>query len=549
MRADLVRFLLLSSSAAAGVALAQVAPDAGALRQQFDNELKPALPQRAAPLPDAATAPLTLPDGATLTVHAFRFEGNTLIAAERLRDVVRGYEGHPIGFADLQRATLAVAAAYRDAGWIVQAWLPRQDVTEGVVTIRVVEARFGGARIEGPMPLRLSPELVLAEVQARQPVGAPLNAEALDRGLLLASDLPGVAVSGALESGAADGETALALRITDEPLVTGELGADDGGSRSTGTERVTASLTINSPLKAGDQIRIDLADSLGSHFGRVAWTTPFGADGLRAGVNASHLDYRLIGADFLALHGSGSSSAWGVDFSFPFIRSRQRNLYASLNGERTVFLNRASGARQSDYAIDSLALGLNGNQFDDLGGGGATSASLTLEHGDLRQAHLDPGENPALAGAYDKLRYGASRQQVVGDTLSFSGTLAGQYAHKGLDSSARFYLGGPAGVRAYPVNEGSGDRGELLSAELHWRLQDAFTLVGFEDWGHVADARGDNTLKGAGLSLVWSGPWNLNAQATLARRIGTNGDPGAHGRDQDGSLDRNRFWLQARLPL
>ncbi len=549
MRSDLVCLLLLSGSAAASQVWAQAVPDAGALRQQFDNELKPALPPRAPPLPGEAAAPLKLPQGTTLTVKAFRFEGNALLDAARLHAAVRGWEGHPIGFADLERAAQAVAAAYREAGWIVQTWLPKQDVTEGFVTIRVVEARFAGVRVEGGPALRLSPELVVDEIQSRQAVGAPLNADALDRGLLLANDLPGVAVSGALEPGAKDGETALVLRMSDEPFVAANVGLDNGGSRSTGSGRATATVYVNSPLHAGDQVRIDLADSRGSHYGRAAWTVPLGADGLRAGVNASHLDYRLVGNDFAALHGSGSSGAWGVDFSYPFIRSRQRNLYGSFNVERTAFLNRANGVRQSDYAIDAVTLGLNGNVFDDLGGGGASSASLSWEVGDLRQGQLDPGENAALAGGYDKLHYGAARQQVLTETLSLSGTLAGQYAHKALDSSGRFYLGGPSGVRAYPVNEGSGDRGQLASLELHWRAQDAFTLVGFEDWGHVSDSHGDNTLKGAGVSLVWSGPWNLDAQATLARRIGSNGQPGAHGRDQDGTLDRNRFWLQARLPL
>lgn len=534
----------------AGVAAAwaQAAPDAGALRHQIDGELRTPLPPRAAPLPVEKPAPLALPAGARLTVRQFRFEGNTLLAEPRLAAAVQGFVGHPIGFADLQAATQAVATLYRDAGWIVQAWLPRQDVTEGVVTIAVVEARFAGAHVEGGPKLRMSEELVVAAVQSRQATGAPVSADALDRGLLLANDLPGVSVSGALESGAHDGETALALRLTPEPLVTGQASLDNGGSRSTGAARALATVTLASPLHAADQARFDLVDSEGSHYERVAYTVPFGVDGLRGGMNLSRLDYRLVGSEFRALHGSGDSTAWGADLSYPLLRSRQRNLYLALNGERTVFLNRANGIVQSRYGVDAATLGLSGNAFDDEGGG-ATSLSLAWEHGQVRQGHLDVGENPIVAGAYDKLRYTGTRQAQVTPTVSLYGAVTGQFAHKPLDSSGRFYIGGPAGVRAYPVNEGSGDRGQVLTFEARWRPLDALTLIGFEDWGHVADSRGAETLKGAGISVVWIGPYNLNAQATLARRIGINADRGAAGRDTDGSLDRNRLWLQAQLPF
>ena len=550
MRASIVRILLLSGATGVLPALAQTVPDAGALRQQLDNEHnKPQLPPRAAPLQVPEPPVLTLPEGATVTVKAFRFEGNTLVADAVLQAVVQRWKGRAIGFADLQRAAQDVATAYRDAGWIVRTYLPQQDVTEGTVTIHVVEAKFSGAHLEGTPPLRMSPELVIAVVQAAQAPGEPVNAAALDRGLLLASDLPGVAVSGALESGTNDGETGLALRMTDEPLVTGSVALDNGGARSTGAARVLASATVSSPLHQGDQLHADVVDSQGSHYGRVAYTTPFPPSGLRAGLNASQLDYHLVGPSFSALHAQGSSTAFGADFDYPLVRSRQRNLYLSLNGEHTFFLNRANGAVQSRYAVDSATLGLAGNAFDDADGGGANTFSFNWEHGDVVQGAHDPGENPAVAGGYDKWHYALSRQQALTSDLSLYGAVNGQYARRPLDSSSRFYLGGPTGVRAYPVNEGSGDRGQVASVELRWHALDAFSLTGFGDLGHVGDSTGDETLKGFGVTLAWSGPSNFNAQATVARRYGDNPDHGAGGKDQDGSLERTRVWLQAQLPF
>ena len=36
-----------------------------------------------------------------------------------------------------------LAAAYREAGWVVRAYLPQQDIAGGTVTIQIVEAIFG----------------------------------------------------------------------------------------------------------------------------------------------------------------------------------------------------------------------------------------------------------------------------------------------------------------------------------------------------------------------------------------------------------------------
>lgn len=52
-----------------------------------------------------------------------------------------------------------------------------------------------------------------------------------------------------------------------------------------------------------------------------------------------------------------------------------------------------------------------------------------------------------------------------------------------------------------------------------------------------------------GTASRWRGPLGLNLKATWARRDGDNSNPTVNGRDQDGSLDKNRWWLTASLPF
>lgn len=553
MHISLVRALWpLWLASPAALLHAQTLPDAGALRQQIEREFAPALPAQGRPLLPAETPPAPGPAGATLTVHDFRFEGNTLLTREQLLAAVRPFLGRPIGFAELQQAAQAVAEAYRRSGRVVRADLPAQDVTEGVVTLRIVEATYAGARLEegGQEDVRVAPQRVLRYFDQPQASGAPLDTRALDRALLLANDLPGVAVTGALAPGQRDGETALVLRLHREPLVLGEASVDNGGSRSTGEWRAQVSASLASPLGRGDLWRADLLHAHGSDYYRLAWSQPVGVNGWRVGAHVSGLEYRIVAPEFAALAAHGRSTGAGLEALYPLWRSRTGNLYLGLGYDDRRFRNHANGALQSDYEVGVWSATLNGNVYDSWGQGGSSRFLLSWSEGRVAPRSMQ-AVMPTEATRFGKLRYGLSRQQTLSPAFALGASLSGQHAGKALDSSERFYLGGPAGVRAYPVNEGGGSRGQLLQLELLWRPAPGWAVTGFYDAGHV-DPLGsapDQTLKGFGLSLGWNTPMGQNLRLTWARRLGEHPQPGANGLDEDGTLKRNRWWLTASQPF
>ncbi|MFV3075305.1 hypothetical protein [Niveispirillum fermenti] len=71
------------------------------------------------------------------------------------------------------------------------------------------------------------------------------------------------------------------------------------------------------------------------------------------------------------------------------------------------------------------------------------------------------------------------------------GALAGQWSSTNLDSSEQFPLGGPAGVPADPVSEGSGDSRLPANLELHRPVTEGMArgldLFGVIDAGYVLD--------------------------------------------------------------
>lgn len=532
------------------------APDAGALRQQIEQQGQLALPPTLRPERPLPIPPEIKPQpGLAVQVKQFRFIGNNLLNAEQLAPAVAGFLNRTLSFEDLQRAADAVAATYREAGWIVRVFLPEQDISTGVVMLQVVEARFGGVRFEGKPPQRVMSSEIEAYFKAHQAQGVPLNAMALDRALLLADDLPGVSVAGTLVPGTADGETVLALQTTDEPAVYGEIGVDNNGSLAIGNERLTANLNINSPGQRGELIGVSLLHSRGSDYGRFRLAVPDGHHGLRLGMSASSMDYKVVegpSANSVAPI-TGHSSSFGLDWSYPLVRARLQNVYWTGALENKKFFTRDTQVR-SDYASDSLRLGLSGNRFDDLGGGGANSASVQLLWGHLTdmEAHT---QLDTIARSFSKVAYIVSRQQNLIPQHSLYVSFSGQNASQVLDSSERFYIGGASSVRAYPSSELGGDHGQVLSVEWRWRVAPAFLLTAFVDAGQVVQLAQPSMpettlgLNGRGLSLAWDGPKGITAQLTWAHRNGQNPQPTLTGTDGDGSLTLDRFWFSATVPF
>jgi hemolysin activation/secretion protein len=541
----------------AAQAAAQTTPDAGQLMQQNQRNKAADLPRKGSGAELAApVATLNMAGGATVAVKGFRFQGNTLLSEDQLQRTVTGYLDRKLDFRELQEVTALVSKRYKAEGRLARAFLPAQDVTDGQVTIQILEARYGGTEVE-QSGQRLAPDQARAMMEQGQVRGEALDLVALDRALLLISDLPGVKASASLVPGSAAGETAVALNLRDQDLLSGQVSVDNAGTRSTGAFRANALVAWNSALGVGDQWTAQLSQNQGSSFVRLGASVPVGPQGVRVGLTGSALRYRLVGSDFDALNARGTASSLGLEASYPLIRSRERNL--SLQGvyENKRLRNKANGADISNYKSDLLTLALLGNQFDDLGGGGSTTAYFGAQFGNL---NLDGSPNqafdaagPRTAGSFRKLRYQLSRQQTLADGVSGYVSLQGQWANRNLDSSERFYLGGPQAVRAYPVSEGGGAIGQLLNAELRWRLEDGWRVTGFADLGHItanADAGfagaatpNSYSLKGAGLSVDYAGPSGLDASLIWARRLGTNPMADARGRDLDGSLERNRFWL------
>lgn len=528
---------------------AQQPPSAGSQVQQ----IPPApIPQKVAPKVEfqQRSAPaIAESESVKIIVKGLKVTGSQAYSEAALLAVTGFKPGSELSLSDLRGMASKIADYYHQNGYFVaQAYLPAQDIKDGVVTIAVIDGQYGKITLNNQT--NLSDDLANSLLGGLNSGDLVANAP-LESRLLLLSDLPGVTVKSTLVPGAAVGTSDLIVNVTPGQRITGSIDADNAGNRYTGENRLGATINLNNPTGRGDvaTLRV-LTSGPGLSYARASYQMQFGK--ATAGVAYSYLDYTL-GREFESLQANGTAKTASIYGSYPLIRSRNNNLYAGLNYDAKTFQDKvdSTGAITNKQA-GVLAASLYGNHRDNFG---VTAYSLTGTTGNIDlQTPSQRTFDAATAqsnGRFNKLGFTASRLQNMTNTISFYASINGQAASKNLDVSEKMRLGGMYGVRAYPEGEAYGDEGYVLNLEARMllpkfseQIPGQLQLIAFMDTGSVTVnknpwAAGPNrrTLSGAGVGLNWSETNNFIVKAYYARKLGSEAATSAP--DASG-----RFWVQ-----
>ncbi|RZJ14380.1 MAG: ShlB/FhaC/HecB family hemolysin secretion/activation protein, partial [Haliea sp.] len=156
----------------------------------------------AASLPSHAQDPAD--SGPRFAITAYQVDGNTLLPAAEVERLLAPYTGPGRAFRDVRLAVDALQQAYRRAGiQVVVVQLPEQELTQGVVRVKVVEPRIGRVRVEG------NREFSIANIRSSLPglrEGATPNIRDISASLKVANTNPAK-------------QTTLSLQGTDQPEV------------------------------------------------------------------------------------------------------------------------------------------------------------------------------------------------------------------------------------------------------------------------------------------------------------------------------------------
>jgi hemolysin activation/secretion protein len=564
------RLGLLSLALAATAAWSQVPgafrPNAGTLLNIYTPPAEPpTLPESRLPQPPAQ---MRAPDagGPRIAVSRVDFEGASLVPAEDLQAVVARLVGSEVTLAELQGAAAQITALYRQRGYfLARAYVPAQEIRDGVVRLAVLEGTYGQVSASGSP--RFDEARVAATLTAQGIAsGRPIEQGALERSLVLIEQKSGAPTGALLQPGATLGTSDLQVQAPAGALLGGTLGADNYGSRFTGQARGTASLFLNSPSGIGDRANLWLAYSTGASAAFASYLVPVGNDGLTLGASAATYRYELC-CQFADLERSGDATVGALLARYPLVLRQNAVHSLGLSLERKRLSDSVAGAGRDlddDKRVSLAVLSLEGAAAIAAGQmryrvaltGGDLQIKGSADYIKINQATVD------TAGGFGKLWGQIEFLQPLTAWSFVNLRLSGQSASRNLDSSEKFLLGGFNGVRAYPEGEAAGDNAWL--ARLDWVIPiSASALPGrgavraFVDSGGVwlvDQVRGglaspgiENhySLSGIGIGFNWALPQGISLTAYVATALGGNPGASAAGNNADGRSNNTRGWIGA----
>jgi hemolysin activation/secretion protein len=508
--------------------------------------------------------------GDKIFITKIKLKGNTIFSDAELEFIFNKSVNQELTLDEIKAIAVRITDFYRSQGYfLATALVPRQEVLDGVVEIVIYEGELDpdqpiiiqDSQVSGHV-LRLHKDSVEAYFEGNDAV---INQQELERDILNLQDNPGIQASANIAPGNKEGTSRVLLNVTEGPLLDGSIGADNYGSRYTGKNRVTASLNINNPSSYGDAIHLTTINGVEDpfHLHIVGYELPIGRDGLRLNANYSNLNYTLEEDLKTTPASTGEANSWAASLKYPVYRTVEKALFVGAGYDFSSIKNVTSGTTNGDKDIFSYHVNTNGQMIDQILGGGFSMLDLSYKTGhlDMNHASSDYTSDQASGGAqtngsYQKVNMQFLRIQRGTERISLQFLYEQQWANKNLDGAEKMVLGGPAGVRAYPPGEASGDEGHRLSVDAKYNLASG-TMLGdwiasiFYDYGKIHQYENPSLVTvdpnayslqgwGLGLDVVSAGKYTVTAG--WARKLAGNPGVSDEGKDSDG-LSRDSRWL------
>jgi hemolysin activation/secretion protein len=421
-------------------------------------------------------------------------KGVDLHGLEPLKGSDRQFEqflGRPISQKLIADIGAAVLAIYRAQGRpLINISPPPQDISDGVLRIRVLEFVSGEIKVSGENP----PTDAYLRARVRSPPGEVVNIRRLAEDLDWLNRYPFRAVTVAFSPAKRPGGVDLELQTQGSRPWRVSAGYANSGSPQTGVDRYFLAAQAALP---------GLHDAVASYQGTVSRDAIFGGGPI--GENDAAL-YRSHGLNLSLPTGPRQSleaTLNSIQTNQPFeafvahtaireatvvYRSALSNLLPGWRGDLALGLE----VRQSlsEILFDSVAV--NDARFDvyqgsltygwrGSGARGAAQVSTTIHvsPGNLNRYNTSARFTAYSSNRFSEARYaygslGATVQSrsfslMTVDGFQVASSLAAQYAGDALPTTEQMGLGGAASVRGYTLDDGAFDRAAVLRSELRHR--------------------------------------------------------------------------------
>jgi hemolysin activation/secretion protein len=443
----------------------------------------PALsPRTQPPPPEAQRGP---GEAREVAVSTAVVQGNTALDITAFRAVLAPIEGRTVTLARIEETRLAVLGLYRRVGYpfvsVAAALAPGPD-GRAEVRFAITEGYVAEVRLDGDIgPAGTQVLRFLERVKQARPV----STAAVERALLLASDVPGVTVRGVLQPIQGEpGALRLVAQLSRSP-VSGYFSADNRAYRLTGPWQALLVAGLNSFTEYGERTEVSLfgAEQASQWFTQASVETFIGGSGLRVRVYAG-MGNTMPTGQLAEIGYEAENRLAGIVATYPIIRSRPANLYAVAQFDifdSDVFTGVGTSSGRNVAGRDRVRTargGFDGQALDTLLRflpPASNQASLRIHQG-LPVWDATPDNDPdatRIGSQFDFTKFTGDYQRVQPIWSPFDGAMfniqayvSGQWSTNILPNAEKYYLGGSRLGRGFYSGQVTGDWGYGYAIEL-----------------------------------------------------------------------------------
>jgi hemolysin activation/secretion protein len=419
--------------------------------QREQSLIKPKTGEPEITLPDrsAGAAPS---DVKSIPVTRFEVDTSALLSAEEVDRALAAYRGRDVSLKELFDAVAKINELYDAKGARTsRAILPAQDIKDGVVKIRLVEARIGVIRISGTP----DPQIGFVQERLRQRSGELLSVDGLEQDLIRFNTLYQAQLRASVTAGAEVGKTDLTIEVKEPKRHNFTTFLDNAGGDSVGESRYGANYSGNGLLNLGDSLQLSTSGTQGSRSYGISYSTPLNRDDLRLDLSLSQARIKVVNGPFVPLEITGLSRDFTVGLTQPFAVSLtgQWAAYARLSLKNSVSL--FGGVTQQERDLHVFSLGVRGEARRD-------PVAWSIDNS-MNWSAKGFGSDAQFA----YYRGNASRIDRLSPRVQLLTRASVQHSFdRVLPSGEQFQAGGTSTVRGFSEGLLSGRNGFALSAEL-----------------------------------------------------------------------------------
>lgn len=399
------------------------------------------------------------------------FPESKVFTQEELQQLASPLLKHSVTIADIQKVINGITRCYILGDYATsKAYLPPQDISEGVLKIGLFEGTVGKVTINDNRWTKTG--YIKNRIDVKE--GDLLKISDLEDDIVKFNNNNDVKIRVELTAGEEQGQTDITLNTIDPFPFHIAFMSDNQGRQSIGKARWGSMLTADSLFGHRDRLSLGGYLGHGNRVGFADYNFPLNKYGTRLGASVSAGNISVINGPMRPFNIGGTSQVYSLYLTHPIFDRPGFNLSSYTSGNLKHSTTDISGFKLYDINTFSVTQGF--------------TAKKDTERGIWYTGHYGTAGIKALGGDEDFFKYegNITRLHDFGKGIIGQFRVSGQYSPDNmLPWMEQFQIGGLSTVRGYSEGLLLGKSGYFTSAEIITPLPFLPKAVGSDKLGYI----------------------------------------------------------------